>query len=254
MALTQVHQIRRSARRYMLNDSLATQPFPTTIGGNSLLLWFRASDIMGVANGGNVTTWPGAPYGSAASTSLNTASANKPTFTSNFLNGFPGVAFGGNASTEYMTLSGGATSFNMTGTFAIVLQTNTSQATQVLWSWSVSNHQIRLEANGANVNRMMAYDGTNIATSSNLSNTGNAKFLIWTKDTTVNDMAFYDTNVAESHATWTTGVFDQFCHPNAAETNWYFGTIAELMVYSTFLTATEINNLYTAYISPKYGI
>lgn len=69
-----------------------------TSGTSPLRIWFNAESIIDVYDKNNLTTWTDlSGYGSNA---VQNASANKPNFQRNFINGFAAVSF--NGSSEYM--------------------------------------------------------------------------------------------------------------------------------------------------------
>jgi hypothetical protein len=113
---------------------------PATVAG--LALWLNASHITGVADGGEVASWPASNAADAAATGIATA---RPLYIASSIGGFPAARFDG--VNDMLKSVGAAVIAALTGTdtpntVLAVLKKNGNTGNQILWGASKASSAV----------------------------------------------------------------------------------------------------------------
>lgn len=240
-----IHTLHRGGRRYSLNDySTGTSLLPSDING--LVYWFKGNDISG-SQGTHIGNWPAA-YGNAILTQSTALAQPQLDFT--YFGGLPSVKFDG--SQQYFNFSSSISAGN-TFTMLFFMNFPNSPATQELYCVAAGtpNNQVRISS----ANSVFTYDNATGYTSNTFNSpTSSVSKMITAIKPTTTTISWYDSTTSLGAGSCGTLQWTTLAHPFSADTGtWFPGAIAEILLWSTSLTDTQIRNLHDNYFKIKYA-
>jgi hypothetical protein len=235
------HTLHRGGRRYSLNDySTGTSLIPTDING--LVYWFKGNDISG-SQGTHISNWPAA-YGTTILTQSTALAQPQLDFT--YFGGLPSVKFDG--SQQYFNF-GSAVGAGNTFTMMFFINQPTTASLQ-LYASTTNNYQVRIG------NNMWTFDNSNSTFSTNNLNspmTSSSKMITAVKPSTTT-INWYDGITSIGGGACNSMNWILLCHPFGVDTQtWFNGAIAEVLLWNTTLTDSQILNLHDNYFKIKYA-
>ena len=236
---------------------------PDDISG--LVLWLKADEITGLSDGDGVSSWPDS---SAENNDASQANApDRPTYETNELNGLPVVRFDG--AWAYMTVAydaGLALTGNIT-CFAVASWDNFSSGDhETVWAFgahSNNNLNVIFGKYDGDVLKFTYNDGSfrNVLESSSWTGTNTTRYIVaWRVDQDDDDVEFRVDGATESTVADANNLNIQTgdntggaVGANLTAGELFDGDIAEIILYSRYLTAAEVEDV-EQYLSTKYNI
>jgi len=236
-----IHTLHKGGRRYSLNDySTGTSLLPSDING--LVYWFKGNDISG-SQGTHISNWPAA-YGTTILTQSLVSAQPQLDFT--YFGGLPSVKFDG--SQQYFNFS---STFSAGNTFTMMFFiTQPTTASLQLYASTAANYQVRIG------NNMWTYDTSNSTFSTNNLNSPmtNSSKMITAVKPTITTINWYDSTTSIGGGGCRSMSWFYLCHPFGSDTGtWFNGAIAEVLIWSTNLTFSQLTQLHDNYFKIKYA-
>lgn len=227
---------------------------PPKIFGSDLKGWWSAdsgvySDAGSTAatNAGNVQQWN--DRSGNGNHWIQTTAANKGTYRTSIVNGYPVVRFDG--SNDFYTL-GSAISLGTSFTLFVVCKTAPSIGGQCLYSSAATNNHISLN-DGAD-NDSFGFDGTNIVGANTATTAGS--FALTIHQNNAGTLRIYRSGTESAYSTGQTFSTFPFNRTGVYATGgnkWFNGDIAEMVAVNAAATANQ-RGLVNKYLATKYGL
>jgi hypothetical protein len=234
---------------------LEIDPTTSLVNRSNIALWLKANNGV-TTSGSNVTQWQ--DMSTNANNAVQGTGANQPTFVASAANGKPAIAF--NGSSQYLQLGSGFANFN-TGASIFIVTKPTAAAT---------NARFIEFGNGATSNNVYLSEPTSTGVALNVYSGSTPSSVTASSGVTLNQYQLLEAvhNGAASATLYTTGVQTaqgainnitnvtrtaNLIGTNNAATIFFQGEIAEVIVYSRAVTASERANI-ESYLYARYGL
>jgi hypothetical protein len=220
-----------------LVEAPALPAYPAPSG---VIFRLDASQITGVANGANITTWA-----DVSGNNDNATASGTVTYKTNALNGMPGIYFNGGV--NYLTLANVIPSEAIT---VYVVEQQTGDA-YMLYNGATGTGQVRVYQSGNSV--MSTYDGTNNPQSSTMSvASGGTDILAYVFSGATGTVSFYEKGISHGSGACNQNQGLQYIGSNTSGHPQYLnGYIYEMIVVGSAQTSTQIAAMNT-YLADKW--
>jgi hypothetical protein len=212
----------------------------------NLILWLKADSFSladGTAIGGTGNEWQ--DQSSSNNDAVQATGSKQPLFKTNIIGSKPVIRFDG--SNDELTIN----DLNLTADFTIILIGSVT-ADSIILGKAAANYQVRIYRSSANT--LSAYDSNEDKVSSTLGNPQTSvRCMTWRRN--VKTLTFRENTTARGTQTWS--LLNTLPLVTIGQTggfSFYAGDVAELVVYNALLADADVDNLYTLYFSPRWGL
>jgi hypothetical protein len=239
-----IHILGRQRRYNLLDYPTNVSMLPTDIVG--LAYWYKADSITGVASGGVVNTWSSSMPD--PTTHLTSSTFASPTLVYNRFGGMPGVNF--NGSNQGLETWPHNTTIVLTGLYSIITFTYFAPVTvQILnLASGIGNQQMRFNS-GTN---LFMFDGVSVVGTFNSPQNNVSKMISFVKDTTTSMVTYDAITPLISPGAFTDYTWNNFGVQWSSQGDWFNGSMAEILIYRSSLTVSQLKQLHDNYFKIKY--